>query len=220
MSPFPHELWRWGPLSVSDTVLDSAVLSLLLVLGLRLALLWPSARLTLELLYDALEQSIVGMTRVDASELVPLVLTQWLFIGSANLLGLLPGVESPTRDLSLAAALAAVSFLAGHIYAFRQRGFGYLRQYIEPSVFLLPFNLLGELSRTLALGLRLFGNMMSGALVGAIFVYLAGLLVPVPLMLLSALTSVVQAYIFGVLTLVFAVGSLEVIRSENQKGKP
>ena len=85
----------------------------------------------------------------------------------------------------------------------------FLLKYLEPNPLLLPFNIIGEASRTVALALRLFGNMLSGTLVGAIFVYLAGLLIPVPLMLLSALTAVVQAYIFGVLTLVFAASSLE-----------
>lgn len=209
MNPFPTELFRLGPLAVTDSMLATAIVAAVLILGLRLLLLLPRARQTLEILYEALENAILRMTQADAAPLVPLVLTQWLFIGAANLVGLLPGVQSPTRDLSLATALALISFLAGHRYAFQQRGLAYLKHYIEPNVLLLPFNILGELSRTVALALRLFGNMMSGALVGAIFVYLVGLLVPVPLMLLSALTAVVQAYIFGVLTLVFAVGSLE-----------
>jgi hypothetical protein len=83
----------------------------------------------------------------------------------------------------------------------------------------LPFNIIGELSRTVALALRLFGNMLSGALIGAIIVYLAGLLLPVPLMMLSVLTSLVQAYIFGVLTLVFAVSSVETV-SRGPRGRP
>jgi F-type H+-transporting ATPase subunit a len=120
----------------------------------------------------------------------------------------LPGVASPTRDLSLTAALALVSFSSGHIHAIRVHGVSYLRHYIEPSPFLLPFNVIGEIGRTIALALRLFGNMLSGHLVIAIVLYLAGLLLPVPLMLLGVLTGLVQAYIFGVLTLVFAASSL------------
>jgi F-type H+-transporting ATPase subunit a len=217
MNPFPRELFRLGPLVVSDTVLVSVVLTLLLVGGARLALLFAAPRRTLEILYEELERSISNMSRADVHALVPLVLTQWVFIGAANLVGLVPGVSSPTRDLSLAASLAAISFVAGHVYALSQRGLSYLKHYLEPNPFLLPFNVLGELSRTIALALRLFGNMMSGSLVSAIFVYLAGLLVPVPLMLLSALTAVVQAYIFGVLTLVFAVGSLEATHPKPRK---
>ena len=209
MNPFAQPLFHIGPLVVTDTMLVSLVLTVVLLVGLRAAMFVRRARIALELGYDLLERSITRMTTERMAPLVPLVLTQWLFIGVANLVGLLPGVGSPTRDPAVAAALAAVAFLAGHVHAIRTRGLGYLRHYIEPNPLLLPFNILGELSRTIALALRLFGNMLSGNLIGAIIVYLAGLLVPVPLMLLSVLTALVQAYIFGVLTLVFAASSVE-----------
>lgn len=195
-------------MAITDTVLVSLALSVLLVAAGVLIRTFRRARVVAEILYAALESAVVSSTTTNVEPLVPLVLTQWLFIGAANLAGLIPHVASPTRDLSLTAALALISFLAGHIYAIRARGLSYLRQYIEPHPLLLPFNLIGELSRTLALALRLFGNMLSGSLIGAIAVYLAGLLLPVPLMLLSVLTGVVQAYIFGILTLVFAASSI------------
>lgn len=208
-APFPFEVFRVGPVVVSDVMVVSLAVSVALAVGARVLMAFRSTRVLLEIAYDALERSITGMTSANVAPLVPLVITQWLFIGAANLVGLLPGVQSPTRDLSMAAALSVVAFLAGHVHAARERGVRYLKQYLEPSPFLLPFNIIGEVSRTIALALRLFGNMLSGALIGAIFVYLVGLLVPVPLMLLSLLTAVVQAYIFGVLTLVFAASSLE-----------
>jgi F-type H+-transporting ATPase subunit a len=160
-------------------------------------------------LYELSASAVRDLTSADVRSLVPLVLTQWAFIGLSNLAGMLPGLQSPTRDLSLAAALAAIAFVAGHVVAFRQRGLAYLETYLQPSPLLLPFNVIGELSRTVALALRLFGNMLSGSLVVAIVVYLVGVLLPVPLMLLGVLTAVVQAYIFGVLSLVFAASSLE-----------
>ncbi|MGE0323586.1 MAG: F0F1 ATP synthase subunit A [Polyangiaceae bacterium] len=209
MQPFPKELLKLGPIAVTDTMLVAILLSAALLALLRFAMLNQAARESLELTYEVLERSILETTNTDTRALVPLILTLWLFIGAANLVGLLPGLSSPTRDLSLAAALALISFGAGHVHALRQQGLRYLKRYVEPSPFLLPFNVIGEISRTLALALRLFGNMLSGALISAIFLYLAGLLIPVPLMLLSALTAVVQAYIFGVLTLVFAASSLE-----------
>lgn len=209
MTPFPEEWFSVGELVLTDSVVIVLGLSLLLIVAGRIALAFETARRSLEVVYETLDTAIVNMTTANVRPLVPLILTQWLFLGAANLVGLVPGLKSPTRDLSLAVALAAIAFLAGHVHAFRTRGLSYLRQYISPSPLLLPFNILGEASRTLALALRLFGNMLSGTLVGAIFVYLAGLLVPVPLMLLSVLTAIVQAYIFGVLTLVFAAGSLE-----------
>lgn len=208
MTPFPSELFHVGPLLITDTMVLSLVLSAVLVIAGRFLFMLKGTRFAIEYVYETLEASVLGMTTVDARPLLPLVLTLWLFIGSANLLGLVPGLQSPTRDLSLTAALAAISFLSGHYYAFKQHRFAYLRQYIEPSPFLLPLNVLGEMSRTVALALRLFGNMLSGSLTGAIMVYLAGFLVPVPLLMLGVLTSLVQAYIFGVLTLVFAAAAL------------
>lgn len=219
-APFPGELFHVGPVVVTDTVLLTLILSLVLVVGGRVLLAFPRSRRVLEIVYAVLEKAIQDMVSADARPLVPLILTQWLFIGFANLSGLLPGIASPTRDLALTTALALIAFVAGHLYAFRSQGVSYLRQYIEPSPFLLPFNVIGELSRTVALALRLFGNMLSGALVGAIIVYLAGLLLPVPLMLLTVLTSLVQAYIFGVLTLVFAASSLETASRPKRRRPP
>lgn len=219
MNPFPSEWFSIGPLTVTDSLLITVVLSLGLLVSGRLALASATARAALEVVYEVLENAIVSMTTSNVKPLVPLILTEWVFLGAANLVGLVPGVMSPTRDLSLTSALALIAFAAGHVHAFRLQGFGYLRRYLQPSPFLLPFNILGEVSRTIALALRLFGNMLSGALVGSIFVYLAGLLIPVPLMLLSVLTAIVQAYIFGVLTLVFAASSLETAQREKTKTK-
>lgn len=208
MNPFPKPLWSIGPVVVTDSILVMFVLSVLLVVLAVVALRVPRMRTVLEMGYEALERSIASTTTADVRALVPLVLTLWVFLALANLVSLVPGVASPTRDLSLAVALALVSFSAGHVHALRTHGLAYLRHYIEPSPFLLPFNVIGEIGRTIALALRLFGNMLSGQLVIAIVLYLAGLLVPVPLMLLGVLTGLVQAYIFGILTLVFAASSL------------
>jgi F-type H+-transporting ATPase subunit a len=214
---FAREVARLGPLRFTDTLLTSVVISIVIVVvGLALRR-HPTTRELLEALYEKLERSVHDMVQVDARPLVPLVLTLWLFLGVANLAGMLPAVSSPTRDLSITSALALVSFFAGHVLAFREQGFAYLKQYLRPSPFLLPFNVIGELSRTLALALRLFGNMLSAELVGAILFYLVGFLLPVPLMLLGVLTAVVQAYIFGVLTLVFAASSMKVTREHLTK---
>lgn len=206
---FARTLWQLGPLAITDTLLISVLLSLSLVGGALVLGRSQRARPALIVIYGTLERSITNMVQIDARPLLPLILTQWLFIVISNLLGLVPGVGSPTRDLSVTSALALVAFLSGHYYAFRALGFSYLKGYAQPHVLLLPFNIIGELSRTIALSLRLFGNMLSGQLIGAILVYLVGLLVPLPLMLLSVLTSVVQAYIFGVLTLVFTASSMQ-----------
>jgi F-type H+-transporting ATPase subunit a len=157
-----------------------------------------------ELVVEHFEDLMRDMFGSDPRPYTPLIVTLALFIGVANLLGLVPGLHSPTADFSTTAALAIVVFLAVPYFGIRARGLrGYLRHYLEPSPWLLPFEIITEFSRTLALAVRLFGNIMSEELVIAVLVSLAGFLVPVPIMLLAVLTSVVQAYIFAVLTVVY-----------------
>ncbi len=215
-APFPETWFSVFGVPVTDTMVVSLALSVVLVVLAAVALRIERWRSLLEMVYEALTRSIQNTVSVDVEALVPLILTLWLFIGVANLVGLIPGLKSPTGDLSLAAALATVAFFAGHIYAFRKEGWSYLKHYLEPTPWLLPLNIVSELSRTLALALRLFGNALSGNLIAAIAVYLAGLLLPIPLMALSLLTGLVQAYIFGILTLVFAASSVAAV--QHRKG--
>jgi F-type H+-transporting ATPase subunit a len=106
-------------------------------------------------------------------------------------------------------------FLAVPFYGIRARGLrGYLRHYLEPTPLLLPLEIITEFSRTLALAVRLFGNMMSEELVIAVLLAIAGLLVPVPIMMLSVLTGVVQAYIFAVLTVVYLSAAVRAQKSK------
>lgn len=156
----------------------------------------------------------------DPGPYVALIGALILFIGASNLLSLVPVVRPPTADLSTAVALALVVFGAVPYYGIRRRGLAaYLRSYVQPHPLLLPFNLIGEFTRTLALAVRLFGNIMSGEMVGAILITVAGVLVPIPLMLLGILTGLVQAYIFGVLAAVYIAAAVQVDerRSPTQK---
>lgn len=206
--PRSIELLGW---SFSEAIPTTLGVSLFLVALAVIIRRRPGLREAAEAVYEMVERSIKSSVspEVDARPVVPLILTLWLFIGATNLVGLLPGLRSPTADLATACALALLSLSAGHVLAIRAGGMASFRRFLEPHPLMLPFNIVGELSRTLALALRLFGNMLSGQLIGAIVLYLAGLLVPVPLLLLGVLTAVVQAYIFGVLTLVFTAGGLE-----------
>jgi len=144
--------------------------------------------------------------------------TLFVFVFASNLLGMVPGLSSPTGDLSVTAALATVVFFSVPFYGIRARGLKqYLRAYLEPNPFMLPFNMLGELTRTLALAVRLFGNIMSGeflllVVVGVVTGVLRGyarVFIPVTflltlfLSLLSLITAAIQAYIFTVLALVY-----------------
>lgn len=205
----PPTLFHLGPIEVTRTVLDSLVASGILVVFALLVRFglgrrpsgWPVAA---ELLVEHFEDLMRDLLACEPRPFTPLVVTLALFIGTANLLGLVPGLHSPTADFSSTAALAVVVFLAVPFFGIRERGlWGYLRHYLEPSPILLPLEIITEFSRTLALSVRLFGNVMSEELIIAVLLSLAGLLVPVPIMMLAVLTSVVQAYIFAVLTVVY-----------------
>jgi F-type H+-transporting ATPase subunit a len=167
----------------------------------------PLAETLFVLMRDAVAD-VVPPSQV--TRVLPFIGTLWLFIVFANLAGLIPGLSSPTRDLSVTSALAAIVFVAVHVYGMRELGWrAYLRRYLEPSPILLPFHLVSEITRTLALAIRLFGNMMSLETAAALLLLVAGLLVPVPLLLLHVVEALVQAYIFGMLALIYIGGALE-----------
>jgi F-type H+-transporting ATPase subunit a len=131
------------------------------------------------------------------------------FLAVCALAGQLPGVRTPTSNLAVTSALAVLVFLAVPAAGIRAHGvFGYFGRYLRPSPLLMPFELLSEISRTLALALRLFGNMLSGSLIVTLLVALVGFLVPMPLMALDLLIGILQAYIFAVLTTVYVGAAL------------
>lgn len=205
----PEVLFRLGPVQVTGTVGYSLLVSALLIgfaLLVRAGLRGPLSgwQVAAEALLEHLEGIMRDLFGCDPRRYTPLVGTLALFIGVANLLGLVPGMRAPTADFSTTAALAVIVFLAVPFYGIRAHGIrGYLHHYLEPSPYLLPLEIITEFSRTLALAVRLFGNIVSEELVIAVLLSIAGLLVPVPLMMLAVLTGVVQAYIFAVLTAVY-----------------
>ena len=205
----PRIVLQLGPVEVTETVVYSLLVSGLLVGFALLARIGLTRRTTgwqiaAEFLVEHLEGVMREMFDCDPKPYTPLVATLALYIGTANLFGLLPQMHSPTADFSTTSALALIVFLAVPYYGIRARGLGgYLKHYLQPTPLMLPLELISEFSRTLALAVRLFGNVVSEELVIAVLVGLAGLLVPVPMMMLSVLTGLVQAYIFAVLTVVY-----------------
>jgi F-type H+-transporting ATPase subunit a len=212
-------LFSFGPFHLTATVATTWGLLLVLAVGAWLA----TRRLSVDepgLVQTALEGSVLAIE--DAIEsvlpehastvlpsLLPFVGTLWIFVASANLVGLVPGLHSPTGDLSTTAALAFLVFLSVHWFGIRNAGLKtYARHYLAPSPILLPFHLLGELSRTLALAVRLFGNIMSLEMAALLVLLVAGLLAPVPILMLHIVEALVQAYIFGTLALIYIAGGM------------
>jgi len=214
-------VWQIGPFGITSTVVTTwgimlvfALLALLGHLTLRAA---PGRLQTLiEAVLIAIEDALKEVLPPQSvRQVLPFVGTLWVFVLAANLTGLIPGLHAPTRDLSATAALAVLVFLASHWYGIRGRGLkNHLRHYTEPSVILLPFHIISEITRTLALAIRLFGNMMSLEMAALLVLLIAGFLVPVPLLLLHVIEAIVQAYIFGMLALIYIAGALEPGESE------
>lgn len=210
MNPLaPDILFHLGPAPVSRSVVTTwaimAVLTLASWIGLRRADLRPgNLQVILEIVVETLDNQLREILRSDPARYVPLLGTLFLFLVLANLSAIVPGVKPPTGHVETPGALAAIVFLSVHYYGVRARGLtGYVSRYVKPNPLLLPLNILSELTRTFSLMVRLFGNMMSHEMVIAIVVLLAGLLLPIPFMLLGILIGIIQAYIFTVLAAVF-----------------
>ena len=211
-------LFYLGPIPISLSVVTTwiimAIVTVVSWLGLRHAAVQAGTLQTaLEIIVETLASQIKEIIRQDPWPYVPLLGTLFIFLIFANLAAVVPGVSPPTGHIETPAALAGIVFFSVHFFGVRALGLRkYLRRYIQPNFILLPLNVLAEITRTFSLMVRLFGNMMSHAFVIAIVVLLAGLLVPVPFMLLGILIGIIQAYIFTVLAAVFigaGVGALE-----------
>jgi F-type H+-transporting ATPase subunit a len=162
-----------------------------------------------ELLVDALDSQARDTMRVDPAPYRALFGAIFLFVLLANWSSLIPGVEPPTARLETDAALALIVFVATIYHGLRVRGVaGYLKSFAEPTLFMVPLNLVEQITRTFSLVVRLFGNVMSGVFIVGIVLSLAGLLVPIPLMALDLLTGAVQAYIFTTLAMVFVAAAI------------
>ena len=214
-------LLQLGPIGITTTVVTTWIIMLLMTLAAWLL----TRRLRVEgpgLLQAATEGVVLTLRKaIDdvlperSAQLLPFVGTLWLLIGVANLAGVVPGVQSPTADLSTTAALALIVFLSVHWFGIRNDGLRtYLRHYVSPNPVLLPFHLVSELTRTVALAMRLFGNIMSLELAALLVLLVAGFLVPVPLLMLHIVEALVQAYLFGILALVYIGGALQVRESQ------
>jgi F-type H+-transporting ATPase subunit a len=206
---------QYGSITISETVITTWAIMLVLFavswLSTRRLRLKPGPWQTaLEGSVAAIEEAVGAVLPEHSATVMPFVATLWIFIVTANLAGVIPGVRGPTGDLSLTAGLAILVFLSVHWYGIRIHGFRtYFRHYLEPNPILLPFHMVGEVSRTVALAVRLFGNMFSLQMAALLVLLVAGFLVPVPVLALHIVEALVQAYIFGMLALVYIAGGIQ-----------
>ena len=184
----------------------------------------PSRRqIVFEVIVGTIEDQIRSTMRVEPAPYVPLLGTLFVFILAANWSSLVPGIDPPTAHIETDAALGLIVFFAIIYFGIRARGlWGYLKTFAEPTIVMIPLNLVETFTRTFSLIVRLFGNVMSGVFIIAIILSLAGLLVPIPLMALDLLTGAVQAYIFAILAMVFIGSAATKGRADgsNEKEKP
>ena len=208
-------LWQVGPLKITSTVVTTwaIILALALTAWLISRHLKPRpgpVQTLAEGIVTAIAEAIRAVAPDHVRLLLPFIATLWIFLVVANLCGLIPGVHSPTRDLSATAALAILVFLSVHWFGIRSQGLkAYLRHYLTPSPILLPFHLISEVTRTVALAVRLFGNIMSLEMAALLILLVAGFLAPVPILMLHVIEALVQAYIFGMLALIYIAGGLQ-----------
>jgi F-type H+-transporting ATPase subunit a len=204
-----------GPVGFTTPVITTWGIMLLLV-----ALSWATTRhlrqdpgpvqVVLEGLIGAMDRAISDVLPKTSAQVLPFIGTLWIFVVVANLVGIIPGLHSPTGVLSTTAALAVLVFFSVHWFGVRSEGLrAYLKHYLAPSPIMLPFHLMSEVTRTLALAIRLFGNIMSLEMAALLLLLVAGFLVPVPLLILHVVEALIQAYIFGMLALIYIASAIQ-----------
>jgi F-type H+-transporting ATPase subunit a len=198
-------------LKLNATILFTWLIMTILVIGSWLvtrkitgALTMSRGQNLLEVIVEGVMDQIREVSQQDPRPYLPFIGTLFCSLSHPICWLLCRAFSSPTGSLSTTVALALCVFLAVPVFGIRKQGLrGYLKQYIQPTPIMLPFNIIGELSRTLALAVRLFGNMMSGGLIAAILLAIVPLFFPIVLQALGLLTGVIQAYIFAVLAMVY-----------------
>lgn len=223
LSPDLIVIWQSGPASLNATIMFTWLIMALLTLVSWLVTRSLTTDENISRWQNLLESLVAGMrgqirevSRQEPGKYLPFVGTLFIFIAVSNLLAIVPGYRAPTGSLSTTTALAICVFIAVPLYGISQNGLlHYLKQYTQPSLIMLPFNVLGEISRTIALAFRLYGNMMSGSFIAAIFLGLTPLFFPIIMQALGLLTGLIQAYIFAILAMVY-IASATTVHEEKE----
>jgi F-type H+-transporting ATPase subunit a len=218
LSPDQIIFWQHGFLKLNATIVFTWGLMLVMAGGSRLITRKLSIGLErsrwqnlLEIVVTAIEKQIEEVGLSQPQKYIGFLGTLFVFVGAASLCTVIPGYEPPTASLSTTTALALCVFVAVPFFGIEEQGVrDYLRSYAKPTFIMLPFNIISELSRTLALAVRLFGNMMSGAMIIAILLTITPFIFPIIMTVLGLLTGMVQAYIFSVLAAVYIAAATRV----------
>jgi F-type H+-transporting ATPase subunit a len=227
LSPDQVIFWQHGFFKLNATIVYTWGLMLVLAVGSLLVTRRLSVDLNrsqwqnlLEIIVLGIENQIKEVGLNQPQKYIPFIGTLFLYVASASLCTVVPGYEPPTGSLSTTAALALCVFVAVPYFGIEEQGLGgYLKSYVKPTFIMLPFNIISELSRTLALAVRLFGNMMSGAMIVAILLTITPLLFPIVMTLLGLLTGMVQAYIFSILAAVYIAAATRVRKPKTENIK-
>lgn len=227
LSPDEIVLWQHGAVRISATL--AFTWGLMAVMTAAAALVtrglaegkrgerWHNL---LEIIVTAIEGQIGEVGLESPRAYLPFLGTIFLFVAMSSLCSIIPGYQAPTASLSTTTALALCVFVAVPFFGIREKGLGaYLRSYAKPTALMLPFNVISELSRTLALAVRLFGNMMSGAMIIGILLTVTPFLFPVIMAALGLLTGMIQAYIFFVLATVYIAAATSVHGGKRRTGR-
>jgi F-type H+-transporting ATPase subunit a len=217
LSPDQVVFWQFGFLKLNSTIATTWALMFVLVAGSRLITRRLSTDFKMSHWQNLLEVIVAGAKKQieevglrQPEKYLDFLGTLFLFIVLSNLCTIFPFCEPPTGSLSTTAALALCVFVAVPVYGIAESGLGgYLKTYLEPTPLMLPFNIISELTRTLALAVRLFGNIMSGTMILAILISVTPLIFPIFMTLLGLLTGMVQAYIFSVLATVYIAAATQ-----------
>jgi len=218
LSPDELIFWQYGVFKLNATVVYTWGLMVVLVVGSKLITRHLSVDLQRSRWQNLLEIVVTGIVNQieevglsQPQKYLGFLGTLFLFVAAASLCTIIPGFEPPTGSLSTTVALALCVFVAVPLFGIEEQGVGgYLKSYVEPTFIMLPFNIISELSRTLALAIRLFGNMMSGAMIIGILLSITPFVFPIVMTLLGLLTGMVQAYIFSILAAVYIAAATRV----------
>jgi F-type H+-transporting ATPase subunit a len=224
LSPDQLIFWQHGLLKLNGTIVFTWALMAALVVGSRLITRRLGTQLKparwqcmLEIVLTGITTQIEEVGLQQSRKYIGFLGTLFLFVALASLCTIIPGFQPPTASLSTTTALALCVLVAVPFFGIREQGLaGYLKSYLEPTLLMLPFNIISELSRTLALAVRLFGNMMSGAMIIAILLTITPFIFPVAMSVLGLLTGMVQAYIFSILAAVYIAAAT---RDANRRPK-